>query len=99
MEKVRVELFDLWENREALEFSFPEPLFRIDGLQVRSSSNELQWQTTPGQTYHVEYSDDLQSWSSLTNSVVTAGARDWQLTFIDGPTNVAKRFYRLVVEP
>lgn len=59
----------------------------------------LAWPVKPGLSYRLLYSDDFTSWNdTLPNSLKVAGAFDFILTYVDVPTGVPRRFYKVQSE-
>ena len=70
----------------------PLPLIANNG----QGTTTLTWEATPGISYQVEYSDDLENWfSDLPNSSFPDVAEAGTLTFSD-ETAPATRYYRIV---
>jgi hypothetical protein len=74
-----------------LAFS-PGPLRFISAIR-QGESFELTWETEPGQSYAVDYTESLNPpvWIPLWSSLATGGS----LTFTSSTTNTTQRFFRL----
>ncbi len=70
---------------------------QITGANVNGSQFTLSWQTVPGQTYQIEYKDDLTSptWISSGSSLAGTGGT---LSVTNDITQSAQRFFRIVAQ-
>ena len=78
--------------------SVPMPAV-FKAITLSNGTATLTWSAVAGQTYQVQYSDDLTrtNWSFLTKpSVATSGVMT--ATDFDGIASFAQRFYRVVLE-
>jgi hypothetical protein len=72
------------------------PLPRISGLGVSGGNLHLVWQSVPGKTYRVQYTEDLATglWNNLASDLVGDGTL---LGIIDPIGASSQRFYRITV--
>jgi len=80
----------------AVESSFTvPPAAPVNFLFVRDSNGVVRasWRGTPGVTYRVEVSPDLQNWTSLTNLTASIGTGVFDLVETPIP-EIQQRFYR-----
>jgi hypothetical protein len=71
---------------------------RIRAVRAGGGSVQLAWDTTPGQTYQVQYTDDLEAgrWMDLGEPIVGDGSA---AQVDDAPNGDRRRFYRIVALP
>ena len=62
---------EFWAGTDPLD---PSSVLKIDAKSLNSAGDvQISWQTSPGKTYSVEYSNDLNSWTALGNPVTGDG--------------------------
>jgi fibronectin type 3 domain-containing protein len=94
---------DGWTNEQEF-ISGTDPndrtsLLKVSQMQASGNDMRLSFQTVPGKTYRVEYSDNLlaDSWKTVQDNITGTGST----VEIDdtGAAVQQKRFYRIVVHP
>ena len=78
------------------------PLLALAAIDAVAHTTTLQWQTTPGKNYEIQFASSLEGsgWQVLTNVVSAGSVAGWQDTgqfsgIAPLTTNAPKRFYRL----
>lgn len=68
----------------------------VASITLTGNQVGISWPAVAGNRYQVQYSRDLAQWrEDLPNSLLTAGAEEARLNFLDSPTDLASRFYRV----
>ena len=94
-----IELLDTEEVAAVLNFGTSVDLTR-SGLQLSNGTVMIEWVSTVGQEYAVQYSSDLSAWKTVSPTVTASGtATQWMDSGppqTDAPpSSVSQRFYRV----
>ncbi|MFN7139243.1 MAG: proprotein convertase P-domain-containing protein, partial [Limisphaerales bacterium] len=73
-----------------------QPLQIISGPTIEGNSVKFEWNSVPGQTYEVQVSTDLITWTTEATVTATASVYEYISAPIDGEP---MRFYRIVQVP
>ena len=78
----------------------PQSVFQVSQLQPGTGTMTLTWQSAPGKTYQVQWSDSLSSssFSSMQGSTVPASAGS-TTSWTDPNPGSSRRFYKVIVIP